>query len=386
MHRSRLAACAFVWMVTIGGCIDINLPEDVSVFPEGTSFVLDGTAEASDAGDGCHEWRAADGRLFVLFQHPDLYSDTFDAITAPGTESRLLLTPRSDFGDPCSPGAFVAEVEEVLRVNGVNQPTPKEEAAARIQVRLDELKADLESTGEELRERAGEIRSGLESGVQDFINQLEEDVAAFAQELQARRDALDLPDADEVRAEAEEALRAFLNDIERRLGDAIDDATSGLEEFRESVRRAIEDLVDDAGSEADDRFEALRERVAQGLIELRPGLDEIEAWLDQVAEDLRVQFADDIDALRARIQAEMEASVAQIKDDIRERIDERLASFDPEGEEPAERLRQLLDLLGGEFDGLIDELAQAFRDQLAEIGGGLDELALRLLGIVRETP
>lgn len=103
----------------LGGCIDINLPEE-GLVGRGAPFVLKREAEAIERNGSCLVWIADNGRTFVLFQDSRVANTLLDDATTPGARSRLELAPRSDLGEPCRAGAIVAEVTKVLEVDGAD--------------------------------------------------------------------------------------------------------------------------------------------------------------------------------------------------------------------------------------------------------------------------
>lgn len=104
-------------VTALAGCIDINVPDEFSLLPVGTSFVMRGTAAVVDDPTGlpCLVWVGENGITYVLFQDMRLENDIFDRVTAPGTTSRLQLATRSDLEVSCQIGT-IAEVEDVLEI------------------------------------------------------------------------------------------------------------------------------------------------------------------------------------------------------------------------------------------------------------------------------
>ncbi len=83
--------------------------------------MLKGEAEGIEDAGACLIWLAIDGRRFVLFQHARVSNEDFDAVTTPGTQLRLELSPRSALGERCRSDATAAEVTQVLEIDGVLQ-------------------------------------------------------------------------------------------------------------------------------------------------------------------------------------------------------------------------------------------------------------------------
>jgi len=107
----------FIFLLMVSGCVDIQLP-DVSLIGDGP-IVLPGTMSDS-ADSGCPLWIADNGLRFILFQDARISNADFDAITTPGTSSRLSLSGRTDLGEPCVPGADHAVVTRILAIDGVD--------------------------------------------------------------------------------------------------------------------------------------------------------------------------------------------------------------------------------------------------------------------------
>ncbi|MCG3136361.1 MAG: hypothetical protein HJJLKODD_00190 [Phycisphaerae bacterium] len=102
--------------VFLGGCID--LPEQVTILPTGTPFVVRGTATVvtvMNDNQSCLVWLADNGITYQLFQDPLLENELFDQVTAPGTTSRLVVATRTDIEVGCQIG-IVVEVQDVLEL------------------------------------------------------------------------------------------------------------------------------------------------------------------------------------------------------------------------------------------------------------------------------
>lgn len=98
------------------GCINIDIPAASSLFPTGTSFVLQGTASTIDENGPCLVWLADNGLTYHLFQDPRVDNADFDAVTTPGVRSRLELATRADLEVDCQVGTIV-EVQSVLEID-----------------------------------------------------------------------------------------------------------------------------------------------------------------------------------------------------------------------------------------------------------------------------
>ena len=108
----------FVFLVTFGvaGCVTVDIPEQVTLFPTGRPFVISGTAAVEYVdGEPCEVWVGDNGVTYHLFQDPRLDNETFDRITAPAVRSRLEIAGRSDLEVICQIGTIV-EVQDVLEI------------------------------------------------------------------------------------------------------------------------------------------------------------------------------------------------------------------------------------------------------------------------------
>ncbi len=117
-NLQKLSAPAILLLsVSQTSCINLNLPEEVSLLPFGTSFVVQGVARAHEP-DTCYLWDADIGQTLVLFQDADIPNVDFDLVKAAGTRSRLMVRVRDDLDPLCDDGDVVVEVEEVLEIGG----------------------------------------------------------------------------------------------------------------------------------------------------------------------------------------------------------------------------------------------------------------------------
>lgn len=112
-RRTLVAGAIGLATFLMSGCIDIALPGS-------GKFVAKGVADSIEDNGACLLWRANDGRVFDLHQNAAVSNSNFDAVTTPGTAGRLQLSPRSDLGLPCAENAIVAEVTQVLEINGTD--------------------------------------------------------------------------------------------------------------------------------------------------------------------------------------------------------------------------------------------------------------------------
>ncbi len=100
---------------SLGCTINLDLGTD-SLFPEGSAFVVSGTAELANVdGAPCNVWIGENGAIYHLFQSPQVDNGDFDEITTPGVTSRLLIATRSDLVVDCEIGTTV-DVEDVLEI------------------------------------------------------------------------------------------------------------------------------------------------------------------------------------------------------------------------------------------------------------------------------
>ena len=117
-HIRWAVSIVFVGCATLmGSCIDLTLPEDVTLFDVGSSFVVRGTAALVDTPEGpCRVWVGENGISYHLFQSVQLENETFDQVSREGATSRLVLARRSDIELACSFGTIV-EVRDVLEID-----------------------------------------------------------------------------------------------------------------------------------------------------------------------------------------------------------------------------------------------------------------------------
>ncbi len=117
-RRCTGAVCAGLALVTLSACInlDVNVPDNLLGIGGG-SFVISGQAGVSSGSQSCPVWIGDNGVTYHLFQDPRVSNEAFDAITTPGTRSRLELAIRDDLELTCRVGQTV-EVENVLEIGG----------------------------------------------------------------------------------------------------------------------------------------------------------------------------------------------------------------------------------------------------------------------------
>ena len=98
------------------GCtINLDLGTE-ALFPEGSAFVISGTADVANVdGSPCNVWLGDNGVVYHLFQTPQVDNGEFDQVTTPGVSSRLLLATRSDLVVDCRVGTIV-DVEDILEI------------------------------------------------------------------------------------------------------------------------------------------------------------------------------------------------------------------------------------------------------------------------------
>ena len=116
MVCKRLLVVVIFVTIGVAGCVNVDVPEEVTLLPVGTPFVISGTAALEDVEGGpCLVWVADNGFVYHLFQDPSLENETFDRITTPGVRSRLELAARNDLDVACQIGTIV-EVQDVLEI------------------------------------------------------------------------------------------------------------------------------------------------------------------------------------------------------------------------------------------------------------------------------
>jgi len=113
VRRILLPTSVLLTVLAFGGCID--LPEDLTLLPTGTPFVVTGTAAIVDNEGPCPVWIAENGVTYHLFQDPLLENELFDSVTTPGTTSRLVVATRADLDVTCQIGTIV-QVQDVLEI------------------------------------------------------------------------------------------------------------------------------------------------------------------------------------------------------------------------------------------------------------------------------
>ncbi len=102
-------------MACVFGSCQVDLLEDVTLFPQGTEFVLTGTATVLDNGGPCLAWLGENGVTYHLFQATHLDNADFDRVTTPGATSRLVIATRTDLEVRCATGTII-EVRELLEI------------------------------------------------------------------------------------------------------------------------------------------------------------------------------------------------------------------------------------------------------------------------------
>ncbi len=116
MRTKKPSLLALLGLFGAMGCtINLDLGTD-SLFPEGSAFVISGTADVANVDGGpCNVWLGDNGVVYHLFQTPQVDNGEFDQITTPGVSSRLLLATRSDLIVDCQIGTTV-DVEDILEI------------------------------------------------------------------------------------------------------------------------------------------------------------------------------------------------------------------------------------------------------------------------------
>jgi len=102
----------------LSGCGPIEIPlgtgGGISLLPP-SAFVIRGRMTAPDDPDACPQFEAETGVSYSLSQSPELDNDLFDAVTTPGTVSRIAVQVRDDLDVRCRGGTIV-EVQDVLEL------------------------------------------------------------------------------------------------------------------------------------------------------------------------------------------------------------------------------------------------------------------------------
>ena len=115
MSTKRTMTMMLLLVIGATGCVTVDIPEEVSLLPMGSSFVVSGTAALIDHDGPCLVWVGDNGITYHLFQHPRVDNETFDRITTPGVTSRLEIATRDDIPLACQVGTIV-EVQDVLEI------------------------------------------------------------------------------------------------------------------------------------------------------------------------------------------------------------------------------------------------------------------------------
>jgi len=102
-------------LLTATACITIDLPEEITLLPVETVFVLKGTSALVENGGPCLVWFGENGLTYHLFQSPRVDNATYDRIVTPGVTSRLELAKRNDLHVACEMGSIL-EVQNVLEI------------------------------------------------------------------------------------------------------------------------------------------------------------------------------------------------------------------------------------------------------------------------------
>ena len=112
--QTRLLGLALPVILAVG-CIDVKLPEEVTLLPIGTPFVVTGTATLLDNDGPCLAWVGENGVTYHLFQNARIENEVFDRIVRPGVTSRIEIATRTDIPLACAVGQIV-EVQRVLGI------------------------------------------------------------------------------------------------------------------------------------------------------------------------------------------------------------------------------------------------------------------------------
>lgn len=115
MFGKRARTWTLLFTIAAGGCITVDIPEEVSLLSAGSPFVVSGTAALIDNEGPCLVWIGENGITYHLFQDPLVDNETFDRITTPGVTSRLEIATRTDLELACQIGTIV-EVQDVLEI------------------------------------------------------------------------------------------------------------------------------------------------------------------------------------------------------------------------------------------------------------------------------
>lgn len=113
-RRMELFGVSCVLMLA-ASCINVALPEEISLLPRETSFVLRGTSAIVDEGGPCLVWFGDNGLTYHLFQSARIDNATYDRVVTPGVTSRLEVAKRNDLHVACEMGSIL-EVQNVMEI------------------------------------------------------------------------------------------------------------------------------------------------------------------------------------------------------------------------------------------------------------------------------
>ncbi len=369
MNRCIGLSAALAVICTLAGCIDINLPEN-GLFVGSVSVVLKGTADVE--GD-CVIWRSEDARVFTLYQGTRVDNGDFDLVVTAGTQSRLLLDIRSDLGDPCLPDVLIANVDKILEIGG-EDTGPAERALEKAAADIVEFKANLveivEIQREELQKRLGEF----DESVRTFVNELEARVTESVDNLREQLEDREIPDRDQIVEDVRASLNALVNEIEGNLEGMLDDAQDQMQQFVESIRAELEERRGETEGRFEERLEEIKQELDDRLDDLKPNLDDLNARLEELTDELRDQLEEELTVLRSQMQQRIEEALDGVKEDVRQRLDELLAGIDPDLEDIPGWLEELM----VEVRQVIEDRVAQFIDDVAE-QLGLSDVQLQIL-------
>lgn len=295
----------------IGGCIEINLPDD-GLLSIGSDFVIKGVAESIEDNGACLVWSAIDGRTFILAQSAGVPNDSFDSVTTPGTASRLVIHERGDLGEPCREGAIVAEVSRVLEIDGEDETDEIKQIAERIRVRIDESKDELAEWRQAAQEQVTQRIEEVQAQARELINRVEIEIDDLRDELHDR-----IPDdSDELRQQIEDSLNDFVNQFESRVQDAVDELKSRADEIRDNIEGNVDNVGDRLQDALDDAVDDLRDKLDLSLDDLDQRLEQLVSQITDALEEFRQSFEERVDGIRDELFGNLHDLVEQLLDRV----------------------------------------------------------------------
>lgn len=314
MRLWKTALYISLCMVSSSGCIEINLPGEVS-FLGNNSIVLKGHM-SDESVSACPLWVADNGLRFVLFQAARISNDRFDSLLIPGTNSRLQLLGRPDLGEPCAPDAENAEVIKILEIED------EDVAKARLTELGNHAKSLVEDAKTDLAQRRMEISDNVRALVDSVEASLEECKDLLQQAVNERFDALRDQFAD--RETLREELDEFVGAVKGRVDEVADRIEDSAEQFLANLDdRIIDEFLENLIPALNEPIADLLERIADSDRNLEELKEQLRAALEEIQTDFEGRLDEKREEISARIQElrlRFEDAIDVIKDELRQRL------------------------------------------------------------------